>query len=43
MAEVYRTDIMKKYPFPDFEGERFCPEGLVWDRIATKYKLRYFQ
>jgi glycosyltransferase involved in cell wall biosynthesis len=42
MAEIYRTDIMKKYLFPDFEGERFCPEGLVWDRIATKYRLRYF-
>jgi glycosyltransferase involved in cell wall biosynthesis len=42
MAEVYRTEIMKEFPFPSFENERFCPEGLVWNRIATKYKLRYF-
>ncbi len=42
MAEVFRTEILKKYPFPEFEGEKFCPEGVVWNRIAQKYKLRYF-
>lgn len=41
MAEVYRTEILKKYPFPDFAGERFCPEAMVWNRIAQLYKLRY--
>lgn len=30
------------YPFPEIEGEKFCPEALVWNRIALKYKLRYF-
>lgn len=42
MAEVIRTDILKKYPFPEFEGEKFCPEALIWNRIALKYKFRYF-
>lgn len=42
MAEVFRTEILKGYPFPEIEGERFCPEGLIWNRIARKYRIRYF-
>lgn len=42
MAEAYRTDVLREYPFPEIEGERFCPEALVWNRIAQKYKLHYF-
>lgn len=41
MAEIYITDILRQYPFPSFAGERFCPEAMVWNRIAQKYKLRY--
>jgi glycosyltransferase involved in cell wall biosynthesis len=41
MSEVFRTDVMKEFPFPEVEGEKFCPEVLVWNRIAQKYKLRY--
>lgn len=39
LAEVFKTDVLRKYPFPKIEGEKFCPEGLVWNRIALKYKL----
>ena len=42
MKEVFRTSVLKEFSFPEIEGERFCPEMLVWNRIATKYKLRYF-
>lgn len=42
MAEVFKTEVLKEFPFPVFENERFCPEALVWNRIAGKYKLRYF-
>lgn len=42
MAEVFATSVMREFPFPEIEGERFCPEALVWNRIARKYKLRYF-
>ena len=42
MAEVFRTDVLRELPFPEHEGERFCPEDLVWNRIAQKYKLRVF-
>ena len=42
-AEVFYTDILKKYPFPEFEGENFLSECIVWDRIAHDgYKLRFF-
>ena len=41
MAEVYKTSILKEYPFPEIEGEKFCPEIIVWNRISTKYILRY--
>ena len=42
LKEVFRTSVMKEFPFPEIDGERFCPEVLVWNRIAQKYKLRYF-
>ena len=40
-AEIYKTEILKEYPFPQYTGERFCPEALVFNRIALKYKLRH--
>ncbi len=42
MKEVFRTEVLRQFPFPEFEGERFCPEQLTWFRIAHRYKLRYF-
>lgn len=38
-AEVIRTTLFLAYPFPATEGERFCPEGLFFNRINQK--LRY--
>ena len=42
LKEVFKTSVLKEFPFPEIPGERFCPEALVWNRIARKYKLRYF-
>lgn len=43
MAEVYKTSILKKYPFPEYDGENFITEGIVWDRIAHDgYQIRWF-
>lgn len=42
MSEVYRTAVMREFPFPEIAEETFCSEALVWNRIARKYKLRYF-
>ena len=42
-AEIYRTDILKKYPFMEFEGENFITESTVWNEIAKAgYKIRYY-
>lgn len=41
LAEVFKTSVLREFPFPVFEGERFVPEALVWNRIAQRYKLRY--
>lgn len=38
---IYRSDVLKRYPFPAFVGEKFCPEAVVRQRIALKYKT-YF-
>lgn len=42
LKEVYRTSVLREFPFPEIQGERFCPEDLLWNRIAQRYKLRYF-
>ena len=42
-AEIYKTSILKKYPFPEFKEENFCAETIVWDQIAFDgYKIRWF-
>lgn len=43
MCEVFKTSVLKEIPFPEIEGERFCPEALVWNRIAKRYRLRVFR
>ncbi len=39
-AEVIRTDLFKLFPFPEGTPEKFCPEGLFFNRLY-QYKLRY--
>ncbi len=41
MKEVFCTEVLREFPFPEFAGERFCPEQLVWFRMARRYRLRY--
>lgn len=42
-AEVFYTDILKKYKFQEFEGENFITEATVWNRMAYDgYKIRWF-
>lgn len=42
LLEVYKTSVMREFPFPEIINEKFCPESLVWNRIAEKYKLLCF-
>lgn len=41
MAEVFRTDYLREYSFPELEGERFCTEALVWNRLDRQYRFRF--
>ena len=38
-AEVFFTDILKKYPFPVFAGEKYMPEDVVWMRMSGPYQM----
>jgi len=38
---IHQTAILKEYRFPETPNENFCPEGLVWNRIATRYKMLF--
>ena len=42
LKEVFKNNVLREFSFPEIDGEKFCPEVLVWNRIATKYKLRFF-
>ncbi|OIQ27407.1 MAG: hypothetical protein BM564_13005, partial [Bacteroidetes bacterium MedPE-SWsnd-G2] len=39
---VHLTEVMKKFKSPEFEDEKFCPEAIIWRRIAKSgLKVRY--
>lgn len=40
-AEVFKTNILKDYPFPEFEGEKFVSEATVWCAMSGKYKMLF--
>lgn len=42
-AEVFYTDILKRYKFTEIKGENFISEATVWERMAFDgYKIRWF-
>lgn len=41
MWAAFRTDVLRAYPFPEYQNERFVPEGLVWNRIGRRYITRF--
>ncbi|MGN1082801.1 MAG: glycosyltransferase [Candidatus Avispirillum sp.] len=40
-CEVVRTEVLKKYPFPVYENERFMDETHLWLGSADEYKTVY--
>lgn len=42
LVEVFKTQVLKEFPFPEIENEKFCPEALLWNRISEKYTLLFF-
>ena len=44
MAEIYKTELLNKYPFPVWPDETFTPESVIWNRIALDgYKIRWYK
>lgn len=40
-SDIVKTAVLREFPFPEFEGEKFCTEALVFYRIAKRYISRY--
>ena len=41
--EIYFTDVLKEYPFPEFPNENFIPEEVVSNKLARNgYYMRWF-
>lgn len=40
-AEVWRTDLLKNYSFPEYENEKFQGENYIWWQISIDYNLIY--
>ena len=38
-AEVYYTSVLREYPFPEFPGEKFLPEDIVWMQMSGPYNM----
>ena len=40
---VFYTDVHRQYRYPEFEGEKFIAEAVVWNRMAKDgYQIRCF-
>lgn len=39
--EVYKLTILKPYRFPEYEGELFVTEAILFDQLTQKHKLLY--
>jgi hypothetical protein len=37
----HRTTVLRQFEFPEVPGETYCPEGVVWNRIAARYLVRH--
>lgn len=38
---AYRVSVLRDYPYPVFDGERYCRPSMIDIRIAKKYKTRF--
>jgi len=40
-SEIYKTLLLKQYRFLIFEGEKFIPEAMVFDKFSIEYPFLY--
>lgn len=38
-AEVFYTDVLRKFPFAEYPGEKFMPEDAVWILMSQNYDM----
>jgi len=41
LGGIVRTDLFKKFLYPEFKNERYMAEGVVWNRLMRRYGSRY--
>lgn len=43
-TEMYRTEVIRNFPlYPEYPGEKFVLEALLWHRVAAAgYRMRFF-
>ena len=41
MGQVFLTEILRQFPFPEIEGEKFVPEGFIWNRITNENPMLF--
>lgn len=42
VAKIVRTEVLRRFRFPDIDGENFVAESIVWNRISESYRFLYF-
>lgn len=43
MCEAWRTEVLRRYPFPVWDNEKFAPEQIVFNQIALDgFKIRWY-
>ena len=35
---VFKTEVLRKYPFPEINGEKYVPEDYIYDKIDEEYE-----
>lgn len=41
-CEVFKSSVLKQFPFPEFLDEKFLSEAVVWCKISLYYKMKFF-
>lgn len=41
-CEVFKSEILKQYKFPEFYGENFVSESTIWCKISLDYKMKFY-
>ena len=38
---LFRTEVLREFPFPNIQGLKFYPETIIWQKMSRKYITRY--